>query len=117
MTTTYNNAWKTYVNLVSECCWQGGDVDGGHLELSNIQKENAGEYTCTASNGAGNPVSRSIQIHVNCTYQWFLVGGLGCSLSREVFWAPLCDRMYKHAQSQPKIIFGVNNYAIYSVSG
>ena len=43
-----------------------GEV-GGRLVLNNIQKEDAGVYTCTASNGAGSPVSRTIRVRVSCT--------------------------------------------------
>ena len=35
-------------------------------DFKNISRTDAGTYRCTASNGVGNPVSRTLQVNVEC---------------------------------------------------
>ena len=37
-------------------------------DFKNISRTDAGTYRCTASNGVGNPVSRTLQVNVECEY-------------------------------------------------
>jgi hypothetical protein len=45
----------------------GLQVQTGYLlSLSNVQRQDAGVYQCTASNGIGQPVTGEVQLHVLC---------------------------------------------------
>jgi hypothetical protein len=39
------------------------------LVLSSVGEYDAGRYECTASNGAGQPVTHSVDIQVHCKYR------------------------------------------------
>jgi len=41
-------------------------VDGNYV-MSNIQRSSNGTYRCTADNGAGDPVNRTVQVRVRCS--------------------------------------------------
>ena len=41
---------------------------GKVLSITNINVNNAGEYTCTAYNGFGKPESRTVYVNVTCEY-------------------------------------------------
>ena len=42
--------------------------DGDTLELTNVQRQEMGNYLCIASNGVPPSVSKRYSIHVHCTY-------------------------------------------------
>ena len=50
----------------------GGESDvlhrGTTWDFKNISRTDDGTYSCTASNGVGNPVSRTVQVKVECEY-------------------------------------------------
>jgi len=46
-------------------------VDGNYV-MSNIQRSSNGTYRCTADNGAGDPVNRTVQVRVRCEYMMLL---------------------------------------------
>ena len=53
--------------------FQGGSVSevlhrNTTWDFKNISRTDAGTYRCTASNGVGNPVSRTLQVNVECEY-------------------------------------------------
>ena len=37
-------------------------------DFKNVSRTDAGTYRCTASNGVGNSVSRTLQVNVECEY-------------------------------------------------
>ena len=37
-------------------------------DFENISRADAGTYRCTANNGVGNPVNRTLQVNVECEY-------------------------------------------------
>ena len=41
---------------------------GKVLSITNINRNNAGEYTCTAYNGFGKPENRTVYVNVTCEY-------------------------------------------------
>lgn len=41
-------------------------MEGEHLELRGITKEQSGSYECIASNDISNPDVRTVQVTVNC---------------------------------------------------
>ena len=41
---------------------------GTTWDFKNISRTEAGTYRCTANNGVGNPVSRTLQVNVECEY-------------------------------------------------
>ena len=41
-------------------------MDGEHLELRGITKEQSGSYECMASNDISTPDTRTVQVVVNC---------------------------------------------------
>ena len=41
---------------------------GKVLSITNINVNNAGEYTCTAYNGFGKPESQTVYVNVTCEY-------------------------------------------------
>ena len=46
-----------------------GVVEKGKvLSITNINVNNAGEYTCTAYNGFGKPENRTVYVNVTCEY-------------------------------------------------
>lgn len=45
----------------------GNQVQTGYLlNLNDVQRQDAGIYQCTASNGIGQPVSGEMRLHVLC---------------------------------------------------
>ena len=40
----------------------------GRVVLTNVNKNQAGSYTCQASNGIGSPANASSSLFVNCMY-------------------------------------------------
>jgi len=46
-------------------------VDGNYV-MSNIQRSSNGTYRCTADNGAGDPVNRTVQVRIRCKCMVFL---------------------------------------------
>ena len=42
--------------------------EGKVLTITNINSANAGNYTCTAYNGFGKPVNRTVYVNVTCEY-------------------------------------------------
>ena len=50
---------------------QGNTVvvqEGKVLTITNINRTDAGNYTCTADNGFGKPENRTIYVNVTCEY-------------------------------------------------
>ena len=46
-----------------------GVVEKGKvLSITNINRNNAGEYTCTAYNGFGKPENQTVYVNVTCEY-------------------------------------------------
>ena len=41
---------------------------GTTWDFENINRTEAGTYRCTANNGVGNPVSRTLRVYVECEY-------------------------------------------------
>ena len=58
----------TWVKITSS----GGESDvlhrGTTWDFKNISRTDDGTYRCTASNGVGNPASRTLQVSVECEY-------------------------------------------------
>ena len=54
----------------------GRESDVLHMEttwdLKNINRTENGTYRCTASNGVGSPVSRTLQVIVECEFMYYL---------------------------------------------
>lgn len=52
----------------------GGESDvlhrGSTYDFKNISRTEAGIYRCTAYNGAGNPVSHTLRVNVQCEYMY-----------------------------------------------
>ena len=46
---------------------------GTSLDFKNISRTEAGTYRCTASNGVGSPVTRILQINVQCEYMYIII--------------------------------------------
>ena len=42
--------------------------EGKVLTITNINRADAGEYTCTASNGLVKPENRTVYVNVTCEY-------------------------------------------------
>ena len=42
--------------------------EGKVLTITNINRADAGEYTCTASNGLAKPENRTVYVNVTCEY-------------------------------------------------
>ena len=43
--------------------------EGKVLTVTNINRTDAGEFTCTASNGFGKPKNQTVYVIVTCEYQ------------------------------------------------
>ena len=54
-------------------------VDGKYV-LSNIQRSANGTYRCTADNGAGAPVNRTVSVKVECKSSFLYFCDLICKL-------------------------------------
>ena len=58
----------TWVKITSS----GSESDVLHRDTTwdfkNIDRTEAGTYRCTANNGVGNPVSRTLRVYVECEY-------------------------------------------------
>jgi hypothetical protein len=42
--------------------------EGEYLTIERVQRGGGGVYICTANNGVGSPVNRSINVIVQCAY-------------------------------------------------
>ena len=42
--------------------------EGKVLTITNINRTDAGEYTCTAYNGFGKPENQTVYVNVTCEY-------------------------------------------------
>jgi len=42
--------------------------EGSLLTVYNVQRDTAGMYVCTADNGIGQAVSRTVTVKVNCEF-------------------------------------------------
>jgi len=73
-------------------------VDGNYV-MSNIQRSSNGTYRCTADNGAGNPVNRTVQVRVRCK----------CMIVHPNFWFLL--RVYVKDDHFYRQFFKVRKYA------
>lgn len=50
----------------------GLQVQTGYLlNLNDVQRQDAGVYQCTASNGIGQPVTGEMRLHVLCKKRFF----------------------------------------------
>lgn len=75
MITLYCNATgKPEPNINWTRVWENGTdseqlpvVDGGYV-MSNIKRSSNGTYRCTAYNGVGDPVNRTVNVIVRCKY-------------------------------------------------
>ena len=76
MVTLYCNATgKPAPNINWTRVWENGTdseqlpvVDGSYV-MSNIKRSSSGTYRCTAYNGVGNPVNRTVKVIVRCKYE------------------------------------------------
>ena len=75
MVTLYCNATgKPEPNINWTRVWENGTeseqlpvVDGSYV-MSNIKRSSIGTYRCTAYNGVGDPVNRTVKVIVRCKY-------------------------------------------------
>lgn len=75
MVTLYCNATgKPAPNINWTRVWENGTdseqlpvVDGSYV-MSNIKRSSNGTYRCTAYNGVGDPVNRTLNVIVRCKY-------------------------------------------------
>ena len=75
MVTLYCNATgKPAPNINWTTVWENGTdgeqlpVVGGSYVMSNIKRSSSGTYRCTAYNGVGDPVNRTLNVIVRCKY-------------------------------------------------
>ena len=73
MVTLYCNATgKPAPSINWKRVWENGTdseqlpvVDGSYV-MSNIKRSSSGTYRCTAHNGVGDPVNRTVKVIVGC---------------------------------------------------
>ena len=76
MVTLFCNATgKPAPNINWTRVWENGTdgeqlpvVDGSYV-MSNIKRSSNGTYRCTAFNGVGDPVNRTVEVIVRCKYE------------------------------------------------
>ena len=67
----------------------------------NLTRSYAGNYTCTARNGVGLPVSRSIQLHVLCELNQHILIVLHASLINQIL--PLLSHLFHYNIHVPSL--------------
>ena len=58
----------TWTKLLEDGSNSGVLQHGPTMDFTNINRNDSGTYHCTAYNGFGNPVSRSVNVDVTCKY-------------------------------------------------
>lgn len=57
----------------------GFTSEGEYLEISEINREQAGEYECVTANGVSTPDSKHVLITVNCEATFHFLSFFACS--------------------------------------